>query len=164
MPGLAVVRATHAHWRRLAALVFAALWWCGSPGPQSAQSSAHPPRSDASLRSCLRPYGGVGLLARSPRNRPRIQLALDASLRSCLRPGRTAPHSRTAPRKRPLRNLTHLISIFLPCGILITNVVPPPLPRSATIILPRNLSTIERTRNNPNPTPGFFLSNSSPAR
>ena len=30
---------------RLATLVFAALWWCGAPGPQSAQSSAQPTRT-----------------------------------------------------------------------------------------------------------------------
>ncbi len=81
--------------RRLAALVIAACSWCGSPGPQSAQVSKHRNLSqlDASLRSCLRPARGVGLPARSPRNRPRIPRALDASLRSCLRPGRTAPRS-----------------------------------------------------------------------
>ena len=106
---------------RLAALVFAALswcgspgpqsaqWWCGSPGPQSAQVSKHlnyrntTPHVQAPLVlqqqfpfSVL--FASLLLCVRpSPRNRPRIPHTLDASLRSCLRPGRTAPRLE-APR------------------------------------------------------------------
>ena len=45
--------------RRLAALVFAARSWCGSPGPQSAQSSAHP--------ACTRRLAALVFAAREDR-------------------------------------------------------------------------------------------------